>query len=189
MIITEQEPPEESGLALVEYVDAADRPLLVAPREHADRLGLIRRVVGVSLLDASGRWYLQRRAASLPLFPGLWGLSAVGHVREGEAREDAALRVLAEEAGIHEAQVRVLAVVGPEQGHGRFHLTLFQAGPAPFAPIPHPDRASEGLWVDRHELEGLATHFAELLTPELLWAVLSGHLFTTRKRKPDSVMP
>ena len=182
MIVTEQEPPEESGLALVEYVDAADRPLLVAPREHADRLGLIRRVVGVSLTDPAGRCYLQRRAATLPLFPGRWGLSAVGHVRAGEAREDAALRVLTEEAGVHEAQLRVLAVVGPEQGHGRFHLTLFQAGPAPFAPIPHPDRASEGLWVDVNELEGLATHFAELLTPELLWAARSGRLFAAQTR-------
>ena len=176
------------GSGLIEYTDAADRRLLVAPAEEADRLGLIRRVVGVVLRDPEGRCYIQRRAAQLPLFPGLWGLSAAGHVRVGEAREDAAARLLAEEAGVHDAQLAPLAVIGPDQGHSRYHLSLFWAGPAPFSPVPHPDRASEGLWVDRHELEGIATHFPDLLTPELLWAVLAKRLFGPPSRTERAAM-
>lgn len=171
-------PETGRALRLVEYTDAHDRPLLLGPPEEAGRIGLVRRVVAVALLDARRRIYLQRRAADLALFPGLWGFSAAGFVLAGEAREEAAARLLTEETGVRDAPLTPLAVLTPDKGHSRYHLTLFRAGPGTFAPRPAPGRADESLFVDRHELRGLAEHASELLTPELLWAVVSGQLFT-----------
>jgi isopentenyl-diphosphate delta-isomerase type 1 len=61
---------------------------------------LIHRTVGVLIYDAKGRILLQKRSMTKDMEPGLWGISAAGHVTKGQTDEDAAHRELKEELGI-----------------------------------------------------------------------------------------
>ena len=58
--------------------------------------------------------------------------------------------------------------------------TFFLAGPSPVRPLLDESRSDDGMFVDQHELEGLALHQQEMLTPELIWAVQSGWIFRKR---------
>lgn len=61
---------------------------------------LIHRTVGVVVFDDAGRILLQKRSHTKDMDPGLWGISAAGHVAKGQAYEEAAHRELQEELGI-----------------------------------------------------------------------------------------
>lgn len=166
---------------LIEYTDDADRPLLLAPRSAARRLGLTHRVAGVVLRDARRRVCVRRRGAVDG--PRRWDLSAIAHVRRGEAREDAARRALETETGIREAVLIELAAFVPADAEESVRVTLFSARSA--RELPDPERTGEYMFLDADELEGLAGQMPELLTPALLWAVRSGSLWTpgTSRRK------
>ncbi|MEG2139623.1 MAG: NUDIX domain-containing protein [Bilophila sp.] len=164
------------GRALIEFTDEQDRPLLLGPRSEAARLGLRHRVVGVALRDAAGRVYVRKRVASLELYPCCWDLSATGPVHAGESREGAARRLLAAGIGIREAELTQLAAFRPMQSGARLHVTFFVARSRIESPRPNPDLVSEGLFLDKDELDGLACHFPDLLTPALLWVIRTGWL-------------
>ncbi len=66
---------------------------------HRDKR-LIHRSVGVVVYDDRGRVLLQKRSRTKDLQPGLWGISAAGHVTKGESYEDSIHRELAEELGV-----------------------------------------------------------------------------------------
>ncbi|MCX6791570.1 MAG: mevalonate kinase [Candidatus Gottesmanbacteria bacterium] len=61
---------------------------------------VIHRTVGVLMYDAKGRLLLQKRSMTKDMEPGLWGISAAGHVTRGQSDEEAAHRELKEELGI-----------------------------------------------------------------------------------------
>lgn len=61
---------------------------------------LTRNTVYVMLVDARGKYLLQRRSRGVPNYPGYWDASAGGHVDEAETPEAAAYRELAEELGV-----------------------------------------------------------------------------------------
>lgn len=61
---------------------------------------LIHRVAGVVIFDAKSRILLQKRSLNKDLNPGLWTISAAGHVMKGESYEEAARREMNEEIGI-----------------------------------------------------------------------------------------
>lgn len=86
---------------LLEVVDERGRFVRAATRAecHADRR-LIHRSVCVLVYDPAGRLYIQTRARSKDTYPGMRDLSATGHVRPGEAWQEAAVRELREELGI-----------------------------------------------------------------------------------------
>jgi isopentenyl-diphosphate delta-isomerase type 1 len=66
---------------------------------HSDR-SFIHRSVGVVISDRRGRILLQRRSLTKDLQPGLWGVSAAGHVAKGETYDTAVERELSEELGV-----------------------------------------------------------------------------------------
>lgn len=66
---------------------------------HSDR-SLIHRSVGVIISDRRGRILLQKRSLTKDLQPGLWGVSAAGHVARGETYDAAVARELKEELGV-----------------------------------------------------------------------------------------
>ncbi len=60
---------------------------------------IVRRVVGVLLVDASGRLLMQLRDEHAPVSPNQWGLPG-GGIEPGETPEGAARRELLEETGL-----------------------------------------------------------------------------------------
>ena len=85
---------------LFETYDAKGQALGLVPRSEVHRRGLWHRAVNVFLFDATGALYLQRRADTKDVAPGLWDLSAAEHLIPGETYADGALRGLAEELGV-----------------------------------------------------------------------------------------
>ena len=66
-------------------------------KSEAHRLGHYHNTVHVWLFTTDGEILLQQRALSKEICPGLWDVSAAGHVDSGETLEDAAVRETFEE--------------------------------------------------------------------------------------------
>lgn len=150
---------------LVEVVDNQDRPLLCMPPENALRQKLPVRVVAVALRTWQNKLVLRKWRDAGAGGTGGWDLYT-GFVRVGEAREDAALRLLSE-AGLN--GLSVSPVSGPEEReeNSRF-FTLFTADlPTGLYPS-HP--VQEIMTVDADELEGLIRDVPEMLSPEVFRA-------------------
>lgn len=167
-------------LEAVEVVDASDRPLGVMPLAEARRQALLHRVVLVLVYGTDGRLFLQRRSPRKRLYPGRWDLSCTGHVMADESREDAALRELQEELGIHATGLRRLAQVeaGPETGFG--FVTLFCAGETAGPVLYNTEEVEGGMFVDADELESMVENFRDMLTPALVHFWDKGMLFPDR---------
>ncbi len=163
------------GQAPVEVTDRRDRPLLIMPGAEVRRASLPHRVVLALLRDMRGRVLVARGGADGD--SGLWRVSAAGQVRAGEAREDAARRLLAAHLGISGMQLAACAALAASAATGFRQVSLFVAGPAAEVPVPAPDLIGEIMFLDRDELTGLAEHFPEMLSSDLLWAVRGGYVF------------
>ena len=162
---------------LIEVMDEHDEPVLVVSALEARRQKLRRRVVLVLLHDTRGRLYLQRRAKQKTTYPNLWDVSASGHVRAGEAREDAARRELYEELGVRASGMAFLTAYATTPEHGNTQVTLFHATAPAARPAPDNKEVSGVLAVEKHELAAMARDFAEGLTPALLWVFRHGYAF------------
>lgn len=163
-------------------VDDGDTPLLYMPGVQAARQGLARRQVVAALFTPEGKLVVCRQpvpaAPAVPTFaaggtgPGEPPLLALpsGFVEAGEAREDTAMRLYAEFLFCAPPVLRLLASVGPGQEQPNFrtlygarmpadlHVSFFHA-PGVFSVL------------DADELTGLVEDAADLLQPELAWAV------------------
>ncbi|HWH11970.1 MAG TPA: isopentenyl-diphosphate Delta-isomerase [Solirubrobacteraceae bacterium] len=62
--------------------------------------GILHLAVSVALVDADGRWLLQRRAGSKAAFPERWANSCCTHPEPGEDPADAARRRVGQELGL-----------------------------------------------------------------------------------------
>lgn len=70
------------------------------PRSEIRKNGLWQRASHVWIYNSKGDLLLQLRARDKKLFPGLWDISASGHVMAGETPEEAAIREVKEEVGL-----------------------------------------------------------------------------------------
>lgn len=158
---------------LVEIVDAHDRPLALLTPQNALRQGLRFRRVAVALRTTPDSVLLMREKDDRTDRPSLWSIGT-GPVRVGEAREEAAARLMAEEAGLRGVLPREVAFAGAAEGFA-YDLTLFVAD-LPKGLLPW-RKGIESLAMDRDELEGVIGGAGELFSEELRWAVRSGALF------------
>lgn len=71
---------------------------------HHDK-NLIHRAIGVMIFNDKGEILIQKRSMNKDLYPGMYTLSATGHVDKGEEYIEAAKRELSEELGI-EADIK-----------------------------------------------------------------------------------
>lgn len=85
---------------MIVVVDENDKPVGSAPKEEAQRKGLIHRVSQVIVEDPAGRILLQKRGLRTEVHPGGWDISVGGHVDENEGYLEAAKREMAEEIGL-----------------------------------------------------------------------------------------
>jgi len=91
----------------------------------------VRRVAGVLLVDGAGRILMQHRDAHAPISPNEWGMPG-GGIEPGEEPEQAALRELLEETGLHPDGPLALFWQGrfPSTMHpGRFNEWYVYCGP------------------------------------------------------------
>ena len=79
------------------------------PKSEVHRHGDWHRSVHVWIVTSGGKILLQRRALQKENNPGLWDVSAAGHVSAGESVIDCAIREVQEELG--------LRIEGPELRH------------------------------------------------------------------------
>lgn len=84
----------------MDLVDADDRVIGSSTIARCLEEGLLHRAVAVLVLRPGGAFVLQQRSRHDLWQPGLWTISSTGHVRKGEAYEDAARRELNEELGL-----------------------------------------------------------------------------------------
>jgi isopentenyldiphosphate isomerase len=162
---------------MVEVVDALDRPLGRMPLPHVHRQGLRHRSVLVLVYNPLGQVYLQKRSPHKSLYPGRWDISATGHVRAGESREEAGLRELEEELGIRAEKLDLVHKVdaGPETGWE--FVTLFTAGKLDQEPWPNPQEVADGYFYEPGELNCLVERFRDLTTPGLVHFWEKGLIF------------
>ncbi len=71
-----------------------------ASRNEIHRLGLWHKTVHIWVLTPKGELLLQKRASDKESHPGLWDISAAGHITAGDTSLHAAIRELGEEIGL-----------------------------------------------------------------------------------------
>lgn len=156
---------------MIEYTDAADRPLMVAPwGTHSP--GLMYRVAGVAVFDSQRRVCIRKREIA-----GVWqwDISATAHVRRGEAREDAALRALNAEFDLTGVVLREGITFISSIAEEPVRFSLFAVRLTYW--LPNDWQAGRNMLLDEEELQGLGRQMPELLTPALVWISRSGILW------------
>ncbi len=154
---------------LVEVVDEQDRTLGVLPLDEVHRQSLMHRSVLILVYNMKNELYLQKRGKNKSLYPGRLDISASGHVKQGESREDAAIRELYEELGLRvDRLTRLYEIPASNDTHFEF-LTLFTAGKFSQPPTPNPDELDGGHFVDPDELDFLVSEYRDTLTPGLVY--------------------
>jgi isopentenyldiphosphate isomerase len=104
--------PGAPGDEPVEIVDAAGRVVGVTSRAEMRAGNLRHRSVAVVVVTGAGELVVHRRADWKDVWPGLWDVCFGGVVRVGETWAAAAVRELAEEAGVRVAEDALVALGG-----------------------------------------------------------------------------
>lgn len=91
-----------SELEMVDIFTSGGEPTgRVELRTTAHAMGLWHRTVHVWVLNSQGELLLQQRASTKDTFPGLWDISAAGHISAGDTSARTACREVYEELGIN----------------------------------------------------------------------------------------
>jgi len=85
---------------LIDICDENDNVTGQAMKSEAWEKGLRHRVARVLIYKSNGEIFAQLRSENKELHPGLWDIGVAGHVAVGEDYIDAAVREMAEEAGL-----------------------------------------------------------------------------------------
>jgi len=151
----------------VALYDAAGAPTgVVAPRWLVYRDGLWHAATGVLLRSTDGRRvYLHRRTDTKLVHPGAYDCWAGGVVDPGESPDDAAVRELAEELGVHDVPLEPLDRYVYDDGRLRYHVFAYQAfwdGPVTW----QPEEVAWGDWVTVAELRAVLADPACSFAPD-----------------------
>ena len=159
-------PPRE----LVDLVNEHDAMTGTASIGDCLEKGLLHRAVAVLVVRSNGEFLLQQRSKRDMWHPGLWTLSSTGHVKAGEAYDEAAARELREELGISARLARLgKHLLPPIQSGGlteREWVTLYLA------------RTDEPCSIDGEEVEAVKEVAASQLR----------RLFNDGSLTPDAVI-
>ena len=154
---------------IFDVVDECDRIIGQASRSKVHREGLRHRAVHVFATSSAEEVFLQRRAFTKDMAPGLWCSSCSGHVDTGETYEQAALRELVEEIGLSlepgELSLR-LAVSCCPATENEF-VRLYHCRAAPPLRID-PSEVMDGCWLGKAELEKWTRSEPEAFSPSFL---------------------
>jgi isopentenyl-diphosphate Delta-isomerase len=163
---------------LLDVVDTKNRPLLVLPREEVHRQQLLHRSVLVLVFDGQNRLFLQKRSRTKEAYPSRWDVSASGHIRAGESREEAAIREVHEELGFTPSRIGMRQELPASPATGYEFVTLYTTRCTGMEIRINDLEVEDGYFVDPEELKCMIREYQELLTPALLHFSRSGLVFT-----------
>lgn len=155
----------------IQIVDDQDKPTGVASMQEAQEFGLRHRVVRVMLENEAGEVLLQKRAASMLVYPNCWDNSAAGHVDAGEDYLQAAEREMQEEIGVS-IRLQCVEIYKTSERRGdkvfnRFNAVYKGTIPKDTRFTLQPEEVSEVKWVSREELKQLIAQHPEQVTDGL----------------------
>ena len=122
---------------------------------HAGR-GQLHLAVSVQLLDRHGRWILQKRGVSKPLFASRWSNSCCTHPQPNEVPMDVAVRRSVEELGAAVEDLRpagtfVYRARDPASGLVEYEFDLDFVGQITGDVVPNDDEVADVAIVDRDQ--------------------------------------
>ncbi len=165
---------------MLEIVDKNDRPLLLTSYKIAKHLP--HRFVVLIIRDFEGKillWRSKKKKSSIPQDMGEAMSLLYSHVDAGEARENTAIRLLEKNIPVLARAPRILEELSTMQS-----ITLRLTSEEFVAPFTAQNPMTifslsltkeeksllnkDLLWLDKDEIHGIATHFADMLTPSTL---------------------
>tara|TARA_B100000959_G_scaffold211957_1_gene222847 strand:+ start:403 stop:927 length:525 start_codon:yes stop_codon:yes gene_type:complete len=154
---------------IFDVVDECDRIIGQAPRSKVHQEGLLHRAVHVFATNPSEEIFLQRRALTKDVAPGLWSSSCSGHVDAGETYEQATLRELVEEIGLslEPCELRLRLMVSPCSATENEFVRLYHCRANPPLRID-PGEVMDGRWLTKAELEKRIQSEPEAFSPSFL---------------------
>ncbi len=169
---------------MLEIVDNDDSPLLLTPYKEAKHLP--HRFVVLIVRDKEGKFLLWRNKKKKRAMQEAMSL-LYSHVHAGEARESVVIRLLekhlpslllvprmAEELSIMQGiTMRLQSFTAPFTGQNPMTLYTLQ--------LTQEEKSllnKDLLWLDFDEMQGLATHFADMLSPSTQQLIEGKHLHT-----------
>jgi 16S rRNA (adenine1518-N6/adenine1519-N6)-dimethyltransferase len=117
----------QDGDEIFDVVDEGDNVLRQETRDVVHREGLLHRAVHLFVFNKRKELFLQKRSRLKDRTPGVWGGRAAGHLKAGEGYESAAIRELAEELGVHGAEIQDVGGVAACENTGWEHIRLYLA--------------------------------------------------------------
>ena len=118
--------PAPSGSSLIDWVDAADRPVAKIRRSEVFQQKAGFRVVHVFVFNDKGELLLQQLGRSRDRNPLKWGSSVAGYLNAGEDYLAGGTRRLQEELGVTAPLTKFANVFMRDQGARKF-ITLYLA--------------------------------------------------------------
>ncbi len=131
--------PAPSGSALVDWVDAADRPVAKIRRSQVFQQGVGFRVVHVFVFNDLGELLLQQLGRDRDRNPLKWGSSVAGYLNAGESYPDGAIRRLREELSLTTPLRKLGGVVMQDQGASKFIALYLTSVSASAVAVGEPD--------------------------------------------------
>lgn len=170
-------------LVMDEYIDIVDKNGQltgeICLKSHAHKTGLYHNTVHVWLYTKDGDILLQQRSFKKEICPGLWDVSAAGHVDSGELLEEAAIRETYEELGLKltKKDLKKIGVFLKEQQYANgitdneFHHTFI-------APLEIP---LDQLTYDSYEVENIKLISTKDFLDKLDMSTTNNHFIDSNK--------
>lgn len=143
-----------------------------ASRSACHQRRLLHPVVRMFLINRDGNFFLQKRASSKELYPGLWDNAVTGHVIYGESLIESLYREACEEIG--------LALFNPVQLGGYVYsdrkereLACVYAAVGNFSLNPHTDEVEDGRFWTAESIQKKIGHGVFTPSFEKDWAEFS----------------
>lgn len=114
------------------WVDEHDNILGEISRKEAHQKGLLHRTIGIIILNNKGEILLQKRSINKDTFPGMYTISASGHVDKGENYDQAAQREMQEELGINTKLNFIKTVINDHPEHKQMQAFYLARNNGPF---------------------------------------------------------
>ena len=142
--------PEE----IFPIVDDDGNEISLAPRSvcHDGKSMLLHPVVHLHLLNANGELFLQKRAMTKDILPGMWDTSVGGHMCSGESAEEALRREAEEELGLKDITFHLNKKYKWQSPRERELVCSF-TGISKDIPVPNPEEIDEGRFWKMEEIK------------------------------------
>jgi len=138
----------------VDWIDEQGRTLQALPRADIRRRNLLHRVTATFVFHPDGRVFVQRRADSKDVYPGLYDMAVGGTVASGEDFATNARREIAEELGARNVPLYRLFSHRFRDAHTHSWIEVFACeydGPITL----QPEEVAEGYWADQATVQRL----------------------------------